>query len=163
MINFKLQIMKRIIIILLLLLTFPVIRIDAQNTSRDKLNAFKIGFFTRRLDLTTGEAEKFWPAYNEYQDKRNALLLEKASLIRNFTRNRSSLTDRQLTEMGDRLMDLLSEESTLAVNFHKKLKEILTPSKVILFYQVENQYKAALLNELQGNRQQQRSDTRREF
>ena len=155
--------MKRIILLLLILLTFPVSKINAQNTSLEKLNAFKIGFFTRRLDLTTAEAEKFWPAYNEYQDKRNSILLEKASVIRNYTRNKGSLTDKQVTEMGDRIMNLISDESTLAVDFHKKLKEILSPGKVILFYQVENQYKAALLNELQGSRQQQRSGTRREF
>jgi hypothetical protein len=155
--------MKRIILLLLILLTFPVSKINAQNTSLEKLNAFKIGFFTRRLDLTTAEAEKFWPAYNEYQDKRNAILLEKANVIRNYTRNKGSLTDKQVTEMGDRIMNLISDESTLAVDFHKKLKEILSPGKVILFYQVENQYKAALLNELQGSRQQQRSGTRREF
>lgn len=155
--------MKRILIVLLIILTFPVIKINAQNTSLEKLNAFKIGFFTRRLDLNSAEAEKFWPAYNEFQDKRNALLLEKASIIRNYTRNKSSLTDKQISDMGDRIMNLITEESTLSVDFHKKLKEIFPPGKVILFYQVENQYKVALLNELQGNRQQQRSGTRREF
>ncbi|HKK42106.1 MAG TPA: hypothetical protein VJ963_06840 [Bacteroidales bacterium] len=146
--------MKRIIIISLILLTFPVLKINAQNSNLEKLNAFKIGFFTRRLDLSTTEAEKFWPAYNEYQDKRNTLLLEKASIIRNYSRNKNNLTEKQTTEMGDRIMGLISDESTLSVNFHKTLKDILPPGKVILFYQVENQYKAALLNELQNNRQQ---------
>ncbi len=154
--------MKRIIIILLILLTCPVLKINAQNSNLEKLNAFKIGFFTRRLDLSTTEAEKFWPAYNEYQDKRNAVLLEKASIIRNYTRNKNTLTEKQTTEMGDRIMSLISDESTLSVDFHKKLKEIFPPGKVILFYQVENQYKAALLNELQNNRQQ-RAGTRGEF
>lgn len=163
MINYKSGIMKKILIALLIILISPFIRLNGQNTNMEKLNAFKIGFFTKRLDLTSTEAEKFWPVYNDYQDQRNKLLLEKASIIRNFNSNESTLTDNQLTELGDKLMGLISEESALAVEFHKKIKGILTPAKVIMFYQVENQYKALLLNELQGNRQQQRAGARRDF
>jgi len=54
-------------------------------------------------------------------------------------------------------------KSELAVTFHKKLKEVLSPDKVIRFYQVENQYKAQLLNELQGAGQQQRGMQRRDL
>jgi hypothetical protein len=155
--------MKKTVMVLMVLLIFPVVRSSAQNSNLEKLNAFKIGFFTKRLDLTSAEAEKFWPVYNEYQDQRNRLQLEKASIIRNFNRNESSLNDIQLTEMGDKLIALITRESSLEVEFHKKLKEIFPPAKVIQFYQVENQYKAQLLNELQGVRQQQRNGLRRDF
>jgi hypothetical protein len=155
--------MKRIVIVLLILLTFPIFRLTAQDSNLEKLNAFKIGFFTRRLNLTSAEAEKFWPVYNEYQDSRNKIQLEKVTIIRDFSRNKGNLNDKQLTEMGDKLMGLISEESTLAVEFHKKLKGILTPEKVIMFYQVENQYKVVLLNQLQGNQQQRSGTVKREF
>jgi hypothetical protein len=155
--------MKKTVMVLMVLLIFPVVRSSAQNSNLEKLNAFKIGFFTKRLDLTSAEAEKFWPVYNEYQDQRNKLQLEKAIIIRNFNRNQSSLNDIQLTEMGDKLIALITRESSLEVEFHKKLKEIFPPAKVIQFYQVENQYKAQLLNELQGVRQQQRNGLRRDF
>ena len=155
--------MKKTVIVLMVLLIFPVVSTSAQNSNLEKLNAFKIGFFTKRLDLNSAEAEKFWPVYNEYQDQRNKLQLEKALIIRNFNRNESSLNDIQLTEMGDKLIALITRESSLEVEFHKKLKEIFPPAKVIQFYQVENQYKAQLLNELQGVRQQQRNGLRRDF
>jgi hypothetical protein len=29
----------------------------------------KIAFFTKRLNLTPGETEKFWPLYNEYRNE----------------------------------------------------------------------------------------------
>ena len=57
-------------------------------------------------------------------------------------------------------MLLLSQESALAVTFHKKLKEVLPPAKVIRFYQAENQYKAQLLNELQGKQTTKRLPAR---
>jgi len=135
---------------------FPVIWTSAQNTNLERLNNFKIGFFTKKLNLTTAEAEKFWPVYNEYQGQRNLIQIEKLKLNRTFNQNESSLSDKQLEEIGDGYVDCLVKESNLAVEFHKKLKLVLPPEKVILYYQAENQYKIQLLNELQTVKQQQR-------
>jgi len=159
--NYKFETMKRGVIVLMIMLMFPVVRSAAQNPNLEKLNVYKIAFFTRRLNLTSQEAEKFWPVYNEYQKQKNLIQQEKVTLIRDFNQNESTLNDNQLTELGDKLIATIVQESSLAVTYHKKLKEVLPPAKVIRFYQVENQYKAQLLNELQGVKQQQRVIPRR--
>ncbi len=161
--NYKFNVMKRIVTFLLIIIMFPVIRSSAQNTNLEKLNNYKIGFFTKKLNLTSEEAEKFWQVYNDYQGQRNLLQLEKVKLNRNFNQNESTLSDKQLEEMGDKYVDCLVKESNLAVSFHRKLKEVLPPVKVILYYQAENQYKIQLLNELQTVRQQQRVRPGRNF
>jgi hypothetical protein len=147
--------MKKGLMILVLILLLPVYKTSAQNKKIDNINSYKIGFFTKKLDLTSSEAEKFWPVYNEYQNQRTRIQLEKVSIIRNFNQSESTLSDNQITEMGDRLVQMITQESSLAVTFHNKLKETLPPAKVLKFYQAENQYKAQLLNELQNNRQGQ--------
>jgi hypothetical protein len=147
--------MKKGIFILLLILILPAVKVASQNPNLDKLNTYKIGFFTKKLNLTSQEAEKFWPIYNEYQKQRNQIQQERGTLIRNFNQNESTMSDDQLTEAGDKLIAAIVQESTIAVTFHNKLKEVLPPAKVIKFYQTENQYKAQLLNELQGTRPQQ--------
>ena len=152
--NFKSETMKKTVFIFIMII-FPVVRVTAQNQNMEKLNSYKIGFFTTKLNLTSAEAEKFWPVYNEYQKQKTQIQLGKVALIRNFNQNESTLSQNQLTEIGDKLVSSIVEESNLAVSFHKKLKEVLSPEKVIRFYQAENQYKAQLLNELQ-KRQQQR-------
>jgi len=48
------------------LLTFSCLFGYAQDDGAKKLNEIKVGFFTEKLDLTSSEAEKFWPVYNEY-------------------------------------------------------------------------------------------------
>jgi hypothetical protein len=154
--NYKTEHMKKTVMVILIMLMVPLIRVSAQARNFERLNAYKIGFFTKRLNLTSQEAEKFWPVYNEYQKQKNLIQQEKVSLIRNFNQNESTLSDLQLTETGDKLVACIVQESALAVTFHKKLKEVLPPAKVIRFYQAENQYKAQLLKELQGRQQQQR-------
>jgi hypothetical protein len=152
--NYKSEAMKRIVIFLMIMLIIPLMRIGAQNSNLEKLNSFKIGFFTKKLNLTSEEAEKFWPVYNEYQRQKNLIQLDKIAIIRNFNQNENSLKDNQLTDMGDKLVADIVQESSLAATFHNKLKEVLSPAKVIRFYQAENQYKIQLLNELQGMKQQ---------
>ena len=145
------------------MLMFPFVRSSAQNTNLEKLNNYKIGFFTKKLNLTSEEAEKFWPVYNDYQSQRNIIQIDKLKLNRNFNQNESSLSNSQLEEIGDKYVDCLVRESTLAVEFHKKLKAVLPPAKVILYYQAENQYKIQLLNELQTAKQQQKLRPARNF
>jgi hypothetical protein len=155
--------MKRIVIFSVIMLIFHIIRLTAQNPNLEKLNNYKIGFFTKKLNLTSSEAEKFWPVYNEYQGKKNLIQLEKLKLNRNFNLNENTLNDRELEEIGDKYVDCIVQESTLAVEFHKKLKEVLPPLKIILYYQAENQYKVQLLKELQGVKQQQKLRPERNF
>ena len=155
--------MKKGLSILTFVLLIPLIRLSAQNPNLEKFSMYKIGFFTKKMNLTSLEAEKFWPVYNDYQKQKNLIQREKIMLIRDFNQNESILDDSRLTEMGDKLIKYISEESSLAVAFHKSIKEILPPEKVIRYYQAENQYKIQLLKELQENRQQRRGNQEPDF
>lgn len=144
--------MKRgLLILALTMIIFPAR--SQNNQGRERLNAYRIGFFTKRLNLTSSEAEKFWPVYNEFQAQRAQIQLEKQKLIRTFNQDEGSLSNSQLAEIGDKLIGTVVAESQLAVSFHAKLKQVLPPAKVIRFYQAENQFRLQLLRELQ-NRQQ---------
>ena len=138
--------------ILFVLALFPILRLTAQNPNLEKLNAYKIAFFTRRLNLTSQEAEKFWPVYNEFQNKRNLIQVERQTLNRNINQNELNMSEKEMIEAGDKLISLQVQEAALAQDYHKKFKEILSPVKVIRLYQAENQYRMQLLNELKDNR-----------
>ena len=57
--------MKKIVIFSVLMIIYPIIKSSAQNPNFERLNNYKIGFFTKKLNLTAAEAEKFWPVYNQ--------------------------------------------------------------------------------------------------
>ena len=161
--NFKLKKMKKSVVIVLIMMTLPLIRMTAQNPNRDKVNAYKIAFFTRKLNLSPAEAEKFWPVYNEFQNQKTLIQQDRMSIMKDFNQNESTLNDKQLDEMADKLVADMVKESTLAVTFNKRIKEVLAPAKVIKLYQAENQFKAELLSELKNARQQQKGMPKREF
>jgi len=146
--------MKRGIFVLVILAGFTFAPANAQNQGREKLDAYRIAFFTKRLNLTPQEAEKFWPVYNEFQNKRNSVQMERMQLNRNVNQNELNMSERDMTEAGDKLISLQMQEADLAMEYHKKFKEILSPVKVLRLYQAENQYRMQLLNELKQNQPQ---------
>ncbi len=146
--------MKRLASLVIMCVLLPSLAARGQNQRFERIDAFRIGFFTKRLNLSPKEAEMFWPVYNDYQDKKTRIQLDRRALIREFNQNEATMSDRELSGLSDRLVDGIVRESALSVELHKKLKEIFPPAKVIRFYQVENLYKAQLLNELQSGRRQ---------
>ena len=126
---------------------------NSQNPAREKLDAYRIAFFTKRLNLTPQEAEKFWPVYNELQNKKNAIQVEKAGINRNFNQNELNMSEREITEAADKFISLEVQEAGITQEYHRKFKEILSPVKVMRLYQAENQYRLMLLQELRQNQE----------
>lgn len=159
--NYKFRNMKSRLIAVMMLVYLSAFPVSAQNGNREKLQSYKIAFFTKKLNLTPQEAEKFWPVYNWYEDMRGKIQAERQEINRNFNQNELNMTDRDLTEAGDRLIALQSREASLAQDFHNKIKGILSPVKVMRLYQAENQYRLLLLNELQQRKQDRNQNLRR--
>lgn len=137
---------------LVLMLVAPAINLSAQNTEMDRINAYKIAFFTRRLNLTPAEAEKFWPVYNEYDNKRIDLQKQRSETMRMINLQESKMSDAELLKSADRIVALQVDEALLTESLHKRLKEILPARKVIRVYQAENLFRNQLLNELRETR-----------
>jgi hypothetical protein len=149
---YKIKAMKREATLIIAAIAISFSLVSAQNPNRERLDAYKIAFFTKRMNLTSQEAEKFWPVYNENQNQRNQIQTEKQTLMRTFNQGESTMSDQQITELGNKYCEILVKESDLAVTFHKTLQDILPPAKIIRLYQAENQYRLQLLKELQDRK-----------
>jgi hypothetical protein len=159
--SYKPEAMKRKTVVLIFILILSVPRIHAQNPNQERLDAYKIAFFTKRLNLTAREAEVFWPVYNEFQAKKNQIQQERVQLNRKFNQEAATMSDEQLTAAGDKLIELEVLEAELSVAFHQQLKGVLPPVKILRLYQAENQYRQQLLIELQKRREQSNTQQQR--
>jgi hypothetical protein len=148
------------IIIITVIAAIAVSEIGAQTGTRERLDAYKVAFFTKRLNLTPVEAEKFWPLYNEFQNKRGVIQQERAAINRNFNENELNMSDKEMIDAADRLIALEVQEAAIAQEYNRKFREILSPVKVLRLYQAENQYRMQLLQELRQN-QEMRNNLRK--
>jgi len=142
--------MKKGIYLTVIFLSACISVLTAQNTPAERLDAYKVAFITKRLNLTTAEAQKFWPVYNELQRKKNAIQMERFSIFRNIADNELNMSEKEIVEAGDRLVSLELQEANLTSEYHNKFRELLSPVKVIRLYHAENQYRIQLLNELRN-------------
>jgi len=148
--------MKKVFTIMICLMLFSFNAVKGQEQSdNEKLTAYKIAFFTQRLDLTPAEAEKFWPVYNDYSARKSKLQIDRISMIRYATQNEANMSDAELSETADKLARTFADEASLIATFSNDLKKALPPAKIIRLYHIENQYKQQLLRELNQRRQEQ--------
>lgn len=117
-----------------------------------KLESMRIAFFTERLSLTSSEAEKFWPLYRDYNNRKEKINEERRSLDRYIMKNGDYLTEKEVNESMGKYLSLQKEEPILSETYNQKFLDVLPAIKVLKIYMVENQFKAYILNQIRANR-----------
>jgi len=136
-----------IIWLIALVLTAPVAW--AQEGGRQKIESAKIGMITNRLNLTTGQAEQFWPIYKEYDGKKQELNRRVRQLRNEPTR--SNLTDDQLKN-GLREANATKQKiADLDNEYMDRFLKVITPKQLNELYQTERDFNKILLNQLNQN------------
>jgi len=120
---------------------------------RARLNAHRIAFFTDKLQLSTEEAQQFWPVYNEYQKLKSQIIEERKKTSLHFIQNFRTLADKEIEELTDKYIQSFNQETELLVEYYEKFKQVLPIRKVMRLYQAENQYKNFLLRQIRDQRQ----------
>ena len=147
--------MKKITIILLL---FTSLSLFSQSR-RDKIKALKVSFITERLNLTQQEAQKFWPIYNDFDD--NYLKIKHSeirSINKEFKSNTVTLSDEKANELLNKLMDAENKLHNLDIDLIAKLKKVISPKKIILLKQAEEDFNKKLFEQFKKWRDEGRKD-----
>jgi hypothetical protein len=111
----------------------------------DRIETFKIGFLTKRMDLSTAESQKFWPLYNEHE-KKIAELENHLSTVRGLTPEKlTGMSDKEVDDAMTRFVEHGQQIQDLRKKYHEDLKKILPIKKVALFYLAERDFKKELV------------------
>jgi len=149
--------MKRIIILLLATVALSFAFNSCSNNtkkSQEELKSQKIAFLTQKLELTPAEAEKFWPVYNEYWERKYKIIGDKRTAMKYCTENMRSMKEEEIAKYANMYIDFQKQESELLAEFNGKFREILPPSKVFKLYQADYEFKTYLLKQIKesGNK-----------
>jgi hypothetical protein len=120
----------------------------------ERLQAQKTAFFTERMQLTVKEAEKFWPVYNDYSSRKEKISMESSTTLRYFLRNAENLSEQETQELLTRYTAFQQQDHELFMEYDKKFREILPPSKILKLYSSELQFRQHLLEQLRDQRQE---------
>ena len=120
---------------------------DDMEDRLDRLESAKIAFITRELSLTTEEAQKFWPVFNEYTDKRKANRKLQRANYENVRANFGSMSDRDLDAALSKAIEHEQREVDLRKEYVARFKVILPVGKVVRLYGAEEKFKREILRE----------------
>jgi len=112
---------------------------------REKVEAFKIGFLTKRLNLTPDEAKNFWPVYNKFQDELEKVRKQRRETFRNPQENFDDMSDNEVEKMVDTEIIQRQNELDIFKKYHPQFKQVLPIRKVALLYKTEEDFKRKLL------------------
>ena len=126
--------------------------LDGPEGKEDRIEALKVGFITKQLNLTTEEAQKFWPVYNQYASELKTLRQGSMAMRKMVKENGATLSDGEAEKVADEFVTMKKNEYELVAKYHKQFKGVLPARKVMLLYKSENQFKQRLLEEIRDNR-----------
>ncbi len=109
---------------------------EEQKARKEKMEALRVGYITRALDLTTEEAQKFWPVFNEFHKKRDELARKHREGMK---MNIDSMNDKDAEKWSDETIIFRQQELDLVKEYHAKFKSVLPPKKVARLYEAEKQ------------------------
>lgn len=134
--------MKRILFLCFILVTF--LDVQAQKDQhREKIKALKTAYITQGLNLTSEEAQKFWPVYNEYTNKKRSLYRKEHEDIGDL----ECITEEQANQMLKDFVQLENQDYLLKKQFFEDLKQIFSAKRILLLEQVEDEFNEKMIRE----------------
>ncbi len=146
----------RKIILIVIFISVSTMQLFAQRNNNDRIKVLKITFITNALDLSSKEAEKFWPVYNEYsktiQKEKNKKMRELAQQARDKG-GVDNLSDKEATQMLVDYINIDANVLTAKRTLYKKLNGVIPPKKIIKLFKAEQDFNKELLKRLRQRRE----------
>jgi hypothetical protein len=121
---------------------------------KEKVEAMKVAYLTDKLSLTSADAEKFWPVYNEFQDKKDALqktYRQKVRIVKD--QMAANLTDAQADDVISANLQQDQDLLDLKKEYVPKFKKLIGSKKVVLLFTSEKDFNKLLLEKLKESKQ----------
>lgn len=115
---------------------------------RDKIEAARIAYITDQLQLTPGEAEKFWPIYREFAERRRGIRQQ----MREARNANPGQTDQ---EAVDQQFKMKQQELDLEKDYSGRLLKVISAQKLRTLPQAERKFRQMILDQIQRRQMQQ--------
>lgn len=141
----------------ILLIAMPFFVLGQDGTRREKVEAHRIAFITNKVGLTSEEAKRFWPVYNEYQAELETIRKERRMKLKDARMDQENLSDKELESLVDYEITFRQKELDISKKYHARFKEVLPVRKVAKLYMAEEAFKRELLRQIQDKRSPSRN------
>jgi len=130
--------MKRYFKIFILFLFLLGAGFSFAQQGRDRVEALRVAFISKKLELTTSESEKLWPVYNEYNDKVKAI---RKNLRHSYKAKAETMTEKDAEELYILELQSRQAETDIHKQYAGKIKNIIGVKKLAKLRIAEEEFK----------------------
>jgi hypothetical protein len=148
------MIMKKLVLFFFAINAF--IFTQAQVLGDDELTMIKDFLKTEKKDLVKeymkldeAQSAKFWPMYDEFQEKRRGLAQERLQIIKDYGASFATMTDDQASSIVKRIFKNDKSYAKLQQSYFKKFSKSISPIKAAQFLQLEEYFRTMIRAEIQ--------------
>lgn len=121
--------------------------VAAQNKDNGSIKAMRIAHITAELNLTSQEAEKFWPLYNEYRKEKKLIHKKEREVIRDGMANLDKLSEKACRDLLHVYQEQRNKKCEISESLIRKLDGVIPTKKILLLFRSEASFKRNLLKQ----------------
>lgn len=119
---------------------------------KEQIEAMKVAFITRKLELTPDEAKVFWPIYDQHQKEMETLRDNRRKEMRDARDSFDSMSEKDVEKLVDGEIAFRQAELDILKKYNPQFKKVLPMKKVAKLYRAEDDFKRELLQKIQEKR-----------
>lgn len=120
----------------------------AQRSNQDKIHAMKIGMITENLQLSSDQAEKFWPVYHAYESERVHVIRHMRKLQRQVSHN--EIPQSEIVKVEEQILSLKNQESEIIRTYRPKFLRVISSDQYASLLKTERQFQDMLVQRLKS-------------
>lgn len=124
----------------------------AQEKDNDEIEALKIAYITDALNLSTSEAQEFWPVYNEYNKKWEKYRSQLSCNVYDQMDELNKMTDAEAEKLLREYMGLREKENQWRKDYVNDLKKVISAKRIMMLKKAEYEFHKKLLKEYRSGK-----------
>lgn len=113
-----------------------------------KIEALKIAFITKRLQLNAEEAKKFWPVYNQYEAEKKQVRQSTIGDIKEM-KGDGDFTNTEAEQAISKYIEFKAKDLDLTKRYVSEFRKILPATKIAKLVTAEEHFKKMLTKQAQ--------------
>lgn len=119
----------------------------------EKIEALKVGFITKELNLTSAEAEKFWPLYNEMEDKMKEIRQSCRKINHEMRDSEDKISNEDAKKKLNTLFENEQKELDLKKEYSEKFIKLIGEKRTLKLLSLEHEFRRVLLERLKDRKE----------
>jgi hypothetical protein len=122
-------------------------RVEDEDDRRRIYRGEQIGFITEEMDFTEEEAQRFWPIFNTYRERRDSLWHAQRTYLRNFAHRANN---NKGSDALNEFLDFERAKDEQQRKYVEALQEFMSDERILQLFYTEYQFKHFMLNRIRG-------------